>query len=71
MNYLEKHKDEIFKKYNKEELIKDINSFKNGSGNLNKVLNHFFEECIWDCCGKKTKISPKQALEDDIMVQKY
>lgn len=70
MNYLEKHRCEIFKKYDNEELIKDINSFKSGSGNLNKTLNHFFEECMWDCCGKKTKISPSEALCDDDLVDK-
>ena len=65
MSYLEKHREEIFKKYSNEELVKDINSYKNGSGNLNKTLNHFFEELIWESCGKRTKISPMNALKDD------
>lgn len=30
MSYFEEHKEEIFKKYSKEELIKDIESFKLG-----------------------------------------
>ena len=45
--YYEKHKNEIFKKYSNEELIKDIDNFKNGKGKLYKVLNHFFEENIY------------------------
>lgn len=30
MNYLEKHRSEIFKKYSDADLLKDIDSFKNG-----------------------------------------
>ena len=30
MNYLEKHYEEIFKKYQKEDLIKDITNYTNG-----------------------------------------
>jgi len=70
MSYLEENRREIFKKYQKEDLIKDVLSFKNGVGNLNKVLNHFFEEIIWESCGKKTKISPMDALKDDVLVDK-
>lgn len=36
MNYLERHYDEIFKKYSKEELIKDITSYKLGGGQIIK-----------------------------------
>lgn len=32
MNYLELHRDEIFKKYTKEELLKDIENYRSGSG---------------------------------------
>ena len=39
--YYEKHKNEIFKKYSNEELIKDIDNFKNGKGKLYKDLQHF------------------------------
>lgn len=70
MNYLEKHKNEIFKKYSNEELLRDIDSFKNGKGKLTKVLNQFFEECMFECCGKKTKISPMQCLESDELMEK-
>ena len=42
MSYLDNHKDEIFKKYDNGTILKDINSFKTGKGNLNKMLNHFF-----------------------------
>lgn len=30
MSYLDEHYDEIFKKYSKEELVKDITSYKFG-----------------------------------------
>ena len=68
--YYEQHKNEIFKKYDDKELIKDVNSFVYGNGNLNKVLNHFFEECIFECCGKKTKISPMDCIKNDELVEK-
>lgn len=62
MSYLTEHKNEIFKKYSTEELLKDIDSFQNGKGKLNKVLNHFFEECMFKCCGKKNKFIMKEFL---------
>jgi len=70
MTFLEAHKDEIFKKYNKEELIQDINSYKTGNGKLQKVLNHFFEECIFNSCGKKTVISPMDVLKSEQLTEK-
>lgn len=69
MSYLTEHRNEIFKKYSTEELLKDIDSFQNGKGKLNKVLNHFFEECMFKCCGKKTKISPWDCLESDELME--
>ena len=33
MNYLEQHREEIFKKYTKDELIKDIISYRDGGAN--------------------------------------
>ena len=65
MSYLDEHRNEIFKKYSKEELIKDINSYRNRGGKLTKTLNQFFEECIFKSCGKKTKISPYECLQND------
>lgn len=65
MTYLDMHRDEIFKKYDKEEIIRDINNYKKGSGKLQKTLNNFFEECIFESCGKKTKISPMECLKDE------
>lgn len=32
MSYLTEHRNEIFKKYSKEELIKDISNYVNGGG---------------------------------------
>lgn len=34
-------------------------------GRLTKTLNQFFEECIFKSCGKKTKISPYECLQND------
>ena len=39
MNYLQQHYDEIFKKYSDEELLKDIENYKKGTGKLNKHRN--------------------------------
>lgn len=44
MTYLEKHYNEIFKKYSTEELLKDIHSYQFGEGNLNKILSHFLKK---------------------------
>lgn len=63
--FLEENRSKIFKKYTTEELLKDINNFKTGKGKLNKVLNHFFEELIFESCGKSTKVSPMDVLHDD------
>lgn len=65
MNYLEEHRNEIFKKYSKEELLKDIENYKNGSGRLSKVLNQFFEECIFNCKAPRGTKSPMEALQDE------
>lgn len=70
MSYLEDHYDEIFKKYSDEDLIKDIQSYKDGTGSLGKTLNHFFKEVIYQSAGKKADMSPWQALSDDDIVQK-
>ena len=64
MNYLEEHYDEIFKKYSKDELIKDVNNYKNGNGRLNKVLNHFFEEIIFESQAPRGNKSPMEALQN-------
>ena len=65
MTYLEQHKNEIFKKFTDEELLKDIDNYKNGKGKLNKVLNHFFEECIFNCKGGRGAKTPLEALQDE------
>ena len=41
MSYLDEHRNEIFKKYTDEELLRDIHNYVNGGGKLNKVLNAF------------------------------
>lgn len=68
--YLNKHYNEIFKKYSTEELLRDIQSYQLGKGKLNKVLNHFFEECMYNCIGSKYNLSPMQALSDDDIMYK-
>lgn len=70
MTYLEQHFDEIFKKYSTDELLKDIHSYQLGGGNLNKTLNHFFKEVIYQSAGKKSDITPWAALSDAETVNK-
>ena len=66
MSYLEEHRNEIFKKYSNEELIKDCNNFVNGKGRLTKFLNHFFEELIFESSTSRGQYySPMDALKDD------
>jgi DNA modification methylase len=64
------NKTDFFKKYNNEELLKDLESFRNGKGRLNKVLNHFFEEEMYKCKGGRGSLSPMQAIEDIDIVNK-
>lgn len=70
MSYLRDHYNEIFKKFTDDELIQDVDNFINGNGRLYKVLNHFFEERMFECCGKKSNISPMQCLDNDEMMAK-
>lgn len=65
MNYLKEHYDEIFKKYSNEELKKDVYNYINKKGRLNKVLNHFFKECIYNCTNIRGKKTPMQALQNE------
>ena len=65
MSFLEENRHLIFKKYSDEELLKDIDSYVNGKGRLNKILNHFFEEIIFESCGRGSNISPMDVLKDD------
>lgn len=65
MTYLEEHRNEIFKKYTDEQLLKDIDSYRNGGGRLSKVLNQWFEECIFECYGTRGHKSPMEALSND------
>lgn len=69
MSYLEEHRSEIFKKYTDDILLKDIENYKTGNGRLYKVLNHFFEEVIFESCGRSSKISPMDVLKDDSKLQ--
>ena len=65
MSYLDEHRNEIFKKYTDEELLRDIHNYVNGGGKLNKVLNHFFEECIFNCKNNNKPKTPMEALQCD------
>lgn len=66
MSYLDEHYNEIFKKYSDEELKKDVISFKSGSGRLQKFLNQFFEELIFESSTSRGQYcSPMDALKDD------
>lgn len=68
MSYLSEHRNEIFKKYDTQTLLNDIKSFQTGKGRLSKVLNHFFEEIIYESKAPRGNKTPMEALEntDDI-----
>lgn len=68
MDYFQKNKNEIFKKYEELEIIKDINSYKNGDGKLQKTLNQFFEELVFESCGRGSSVSPMDVLLDDAKI---
>ena len=68
MTYLEEHREDIFKKYTNEELLKDIENYKYKNGKLTKTLNHFFEECMYNCVGSKGRYTPLQVLQDNEMM---
>ena len=70
MTYLEQHRDEIFKKYDKETLLREVYNYKNGKGRLTKLLNHFFEECIFNCKDNRCKLTPMEALQNDDVMEK-
>lgn len=70
MNYLEKNRELIFKKYSKEELLRDIYNYQHGKGRLNKVLNHYFEELIFQSISIRGSVSPYDALQDDELMGK-
>ena len=63
--YLNLNRDLIFKKYELIDLLNDTESYIQGSGKLNKVLNNYFEELIFESCGRASKTSPMQVLRDD------
>lgn len=65
MSYLEEHRDEIFKKVDTETILKEIESYRNGSGKLQKTLNHFFEECIFECQAPRGSKTPMEALQNE------
>lgn len=67
--YLDKHREEIFKKYSTKELIKDIDNYRNGKGKLSKVLNHFFEEVIFESKSNRYKYTPMEVLQDNKMME--
>ena len=70
MTYLEQHRDEIFKKYDKETLLRDVWNYKNGKGRLTKFINQFFEECIFNCKDNRCKLTPMEALQNDEVMAK-
>lgn len=68
--YLEKNRNEIFKKYTEYELEKDIESFRSGKGKLGKLLNHYFEEEMFKCKGGRGAYSPIEVLSNNELVEK-
>lgn len=69
MSFLEENRDLIFKKYSFKELLHDIQLYKYNKGKLTKVLNHFFEELIYESKSFRGKLSPMQALQDDLIIK--
>lgn len=65
MSYLEEHRNEIFKKYNDDELLRDVENYKTKSGRLLKLINHFFEECMFNCRNTRMRLTPMEALQDE------
>lgn len=63
--FLDKHNDKIFVKYDKDKLLRDVESYKSGKGNLYKILRHFFEQEMYKCKGRRGEKTPMEALEDD------
>lgn len=69
--WFEKYKNEIFKKYTEPELKKSVEQYLDGSGTLDVITRHFFEEIIHKCCnGKgisryKNADTPYDALNND------
>ena len=70
MTYLEQHRDEIFKKYSEEELSKDVDNYVSGKGRMTKFINHFFEECIFNCKDNRLKLTPMEAFQRDDILDK-
>ena len=70
MSYLDLHRNEIFKKYPDDELSRDVFNYKNGKGRLTKVLNQFFEECIFNCKDNRCKLTPMEVLQSDEWMEK-
>ena len=68
-DFLEKYHDEIFIQYSDDILLRDIESYKNGKGNLYKVLGHFFKEEQFNCHGGRGQMTPMEALENDGIMQ--
>lgn len=65
MSYLSEHQSEIFKKYTKEELLADVHNYQCKNGRLSKLLNHYFEECIFNCKSNRYSKTPMEALQND------
>ena len=65
MTYLEDNFSELFPRYGDDELLKDIVSYRKGSGKLFKVLKHYFEEEMYKCHGGRGSQTPMNVLGDD------
>lgn len=75
--WFSENKHLFFKKYTDEELIKDIHQFLYESGRLNVFFSHFFDECLYKCCGynkrplnkEHPESSPYEALNSDTFIE--
>lgn len=65
LTYLEDNFSELFPRYGDEELLRDIDNYRKGTGKLFKVLKHFFEEEMYKCHGGRGSMTPMEALAND------
>lgn len=72
--WFDKYKDVFFKKYSETDLKKSVEQYLDGSGILDIVTRHFFDELIHKCCNGKgisryeNTDTPYDAIQNDIFV---
>jgi len=69
LTYLEDNFAELFPRYGDDELLRDIDNYRAGTGKLFKVLKHFFEEEMYKCHGGRGSNTPMEVLQDDVKMK--